>query len=105
LGSVIGAVIGVVASLQLTAIIRVIEKMIGHQFLSGDIYFIDFLPSELRTGCGVCAGHRSGAESVGKLVSGAPGKQYRSGEGIERTIIKSKKERRCITDLISAEAR
>jgi lipoprotein-releasing system permease protein len=47
LGSVIGAVIGVVASLQLTAIIRVIEKMIGHQFLSGDIYFIDFLPSEL----------------------------------------------------------
>mgnify|MGYP000127666409 FL=1 len=47
LGSVIGAVIGVVASLQLTAIIRVIEKIIGHQFLSGDIYFIDFLPSEL----------------------------------------------------------
>lgn len=47
LGSVIGVVIGVVASLQLTAIINVIEKIIGHQFLSGDIYFIDFLPSEL----------------------------------------------------------
>ncbi|HEG1721950.1 TPA: lipoprotein-releasing system transmembrane subunit LolE, partial [Escherichia coli O157] len=24
-----------------------IEKLIGHQFLSSDIYFIDFLPSEL----------------------------------------------------------
>jgi len=46
-GSVIGAVIGVLASWQLTAIINVIEKLIGHQFLSGDIYFIDFLPSEL----------------------------------------------------------
>ncbi|SUH16272.1 ABC transporter [Salmonella enterica subsp. enterica] len=34
-------------SLQLTAIINGIEKAIGHQFLSGDIYFIDFLPSEL----------------------------------------------------------
>ncbi|MGY5957456.1 lipoprotein-releasing ABC transporter permease subunit LolE [Kosakonia sp. BK9b] len=47
LGSVCGVVIGVAASLQLTAIINVIEKMIGHSFLSGDIYFIDFLPSEL----------------------------------------------------------
>lgn len=46
-GSVIGAIIGVLASWQLTPIINVIEKLIGHQFLSGDIYFIDFLPSEL----------------------------------------------------------
>ncbi|EBS6869080.1 lipoprotein-releasing ABC transporter permease subunit LolE [Salmonella enterica] len=47
LGSLIGVAIGVVVSLQLTAIINGIEKAIGHQFLSGDIYFIDFLPSEL----------------------------------------------------------
>jgi len=47
LGSVSGVIIGVLASWQLTNIIRVIEKLIGHQFLSGDIYFIDFLPSEL----------------------------------------------------------
>lgn len=39
--------IGVIASLQLTNIIRGIEKLVGHSFLSGDIYFIDFLPSEL----------------------------------------------------------
>ncbi|MEW7311391.1 lipoprotein-releasing ABC transporter permease subunit LolE [Buttiauxella gaviniae] len=47
LGSVSGVVVGVIASWQLTNIIRGIEKLIGHQFLSGDIYFIDFLPSEL----------------------------------------------------------
>lgn len=47
LGSVCGVVIGVLSSLYLTNIINVIEKIIGHQFLSGDIYFIDFLPSEL----------------------------------------------------------
>ncbi len=47
LGSLIGAVIGVIATLQLTPIIRGIESIIGHKLLSGDIYFIDFLPSEL----------------------------------------------------------
>ncbi|MCF2952683.1 lipoprotein-releasing ABC transporter permease subunit LolE [Yersinia pestis subsp. pestis] len=48
IGSISGAVIGVIVSLQLTTIIRGLEKMVGHQFLSSDIYFIDFLPSELR---------------------------------------------------------
>lgn len=47
LGSVIGAVVGVIATLQLTPIIQGIEALIGHKLLSGDIYFIDFLPSEL----------------------------------------------------------
>lgn len=47
LGSVSGAVVGVLASWQLTNIIGFIEKFIGHHFLSGDIYFINFLPSEL----------------------------------------------------------
>ncbi|WP_165461036.1 lipoprotein-releasing ABC transporter permease subunit LolE [Atlantibacter sp.] len=48
-GSVSGVVVGVLASWQLTALIAWIEKLIGHHFLSGDIYFIDFLPSELHT--------------------------------------------------------
>jgi len=34
-------------SLNLTAIIKALESLIGHKVLSGDIYFIDFLPSEL----------------------------------------------------------
>lgn len=47
IGSISGVVAGVIISLQLTTIIRGLETLIGHQFLSGDIYFIDFLPSEL----------------------------------------------------------
>ncbi|KMV33966.1 MULTISPECIES: lipoprotein-releasing ABC transporter permease subunit LolE [Franconibacter] len=47
LGSVSGVVVGVLASWQLTGIIRFLETLLGHHFLSGDIYFIDFLPSEL----------------------------------------------------------
>ena len=46
-GSLIGVAIGVICAFKLTTIINGIEKLIGHKFLSGDIYFIDFLPSEL----------------------------------------------------------
>ncbi|AKJ42038.1 lipoprotein-releasing ABC transporter permease subunit LolE [Pragia fontium] len=46
-GSICGVVVGVVVSLQLTHIIKMIENLIGHHFLSGGVYFIDFLPSEL----------------------------------------------------------
>lgn len=46
-GSLFGVATGVLISLQLTNIIKGIEKMVGHQFLSGGIYFIDFLPTEL----------------------------------------------------------
>ncbi|MBU9818736.1 lipoprotein-releasing system transmembrane subunit LolE, partial [Rahnella sp. BCC 1045] len=44
---VAGVVIGVIASFQLTNIVNGLQKLTGHQFLSGDIYFIDFLPSEV----------------------------------------------------------
>ncbi|CDL82028.1 lipoprotein-releasing ABC transporter permease subunit LolE [Xenorhabdus szentirmaii] len=47
MGSIIGMVIGIFTSLNLTTIIKGLEKLLGYQFLSGDIYFIDFLPSEL----------------------------------------------------------
>ncbi|MEX0446792.1 lipoprotein-releasing ABC transporter permease subunit LolE [Xenorhabdus sp. SGI246] len=46
-GSTIGVIVGIFTSLNLTAIIKWMERSFGHQFLSGDIYFIDFLPSEL----------------------------------------------------------
>ena len=46
-GSLLGALIGIYLALNLTQIIKYIESVIGHQFLSGDIYFIDFLPSQL----------------------------------------------------------
>lgn len=47
LGSLLGVVIGVLCALNLTSIIKWIEGVTRHKFLSGDIYFIDFLPSEL----------------------------------------------------------
>ncbi|MGI9874761.1 lipoprotein-releasing ABC transporter permease subunit LolE [Vibrio chagasii] len=47
LGSLVGSAIGVLVALNLTTLIKGLEKLIDHQFLSGDIYFVDFLPSQL----------------------------------------------------------
>ncbi|WNC67249.1 lipoprotein-releasing ABC transporter permease subunit LolE [Thalassotalea nanhaiensis] len=47
LGALIGALCGVYLSKNLTEIIRSIESMLNTKFLSGDVYFIDFLPTEL----------------------------------------------------------
>ncbi|PAW02292.1 MULTISPECIES: lipoprotein-releasing ABC transporter permease subunit LolE [Vibrio] len=46
-GSLCGSIIGVLIALNLTPIIKGIERLIGHQFLSGDIYFVNFLPSHV----------------------------------------------------------
>lgn len=46
-GSLLGALCGVYLSLNLTSIISAIEQLIGVTFLSGDVYFINYLPSVL----------------------------------------------------------
>ncbi|KLN66417.1 lipoprotein-releasing ABC transporter permease subunit LolE [Vibrio sp. VPAP30] len=46
-GSVAGSVFGVLVALNLTPMIKALENFIGHKFLSGDIYFVDFLPSQV----------------------------------------------------------
>ena len=46
-GCLIGIVLGVVLALNLTPIIQSIETLLGKKLLSGGIYFVDFLPSEL----------------------------------------------------------
>ncbi|MCF3097066.1 lipoprotein-releasing ABC transporter permease subunit LolE [Aeromonas australiensis] len=46
-GALLGALLGGLLSSKLTQILDVIEKLIGHRFLNPDIYFIDFLPTEL----------------------------------------------------------
>ncbi|OCH14825.1 lipoprotein transporter subunit LolE [Aliivibrio sp. 1S165] len=46
-GSLAGSALGSFVALNLTPMIKGVESLIGHQFLSGDIYFVDFLPSEL----------------------------------------------------------
>ncbi|MDD1782857.1 lipoprotein-releasing ABC transporter permease subunit LolE [Enterovibrio sp. ZSDZ35] len=47
LGSVLGSIAGCLVALNLTEIVGAIEKLTGHHFLSGDIYFVDFLPTQL----------------------------------------------------------
>ncbi|MGL9769533.1 MAG: lipoprotein-releasing ABC transporter permease subunit LolE [Sodalis sp. (in: enterobacteria)] len=47
IGSIFGTVSGVLMALNLTTLVKGLEDMLGHQLLSGDIYFIDFLPTEL----------------------------------------------------------
>ncbi|MBD0787012.1 lipoprotein-releasing ABC transporter permease subunit LolE [Vibrio sp. Y2-5] len=50
LGGVVGSVLGVLVALNLTPMVKGLESLIGHQFLSGDIYFVDFLPSQVIAG-------------------------------------------------------
>ena len=47
LGTFIGLISGVLMALNLAEVAKGVEQIIGVQFLSGDIYFIDFLPSRL----------------------------------------------------------
>ena len=44
----IGVICGVLMALNLSTVARGFEQLTGVQFLSGDIYFIDFLPSALK---------------------------------------------------------
>lgn len=47
-GTLIGGVLGVVAALNITDWVAALERLLGHQFLSADVYFINYLPSQLR---------------------------------------------------------
>lgn len=47
IGTVVGVILGVLIASNLAAVARFVEDLFGVQFLSGDVYFIDFLPSEL----------------------------------------------------------
>ncbi|HHF1624275.1 TPA: lipoprotein-releasing ABC transporter permease subunit LolE [Haemophilus influenzae] len=46
-GCLIGIVLGIILALNFTTFIQGIEWIIGKKLLSGDVYFVDFLPSEL----------------------------------------------------------
>ncbi|MBY5993866.1 lipoprotein-releasing ABC transporter permease subunit LolE [Ferrimonas balearica] len=47
LGCVIGAALGSLLAWKLSEVMAALESLFGIRFLSGDIYFIDFLPSQL----------------------------------------------------------
>lgn len=48
-GSLAGSVAGVLVAMNLTRLVKGLENLIGHHFLSGDIYFVNFLPSEVHS--------------------------------------------------------
>ncbi len=46
-GTLIGAGVGILAALNVSSAISALEGLIGHKFLNADVYFIDYLPSQL----------------------------------------------------------
>ncbi|MCY1213350.1 Lipoprotein-releasing system transmembrane protein LolE [compost metagenome] len=48
-GTLIGGVLGILAALNVSDAIALLERLLGHKFLSADVYFIDYLPSQLMT--------------------------------------------------------
>ncbi|MBX9409050.1 lipoprotein-releasing ABC transporter permease subunit [Pseudomonas baetica] len=48
-GTAIGAVVGILAALNVSAAISALEGLIGHKFLNADVYFIDYLPSQVQS--------------------------------------------------------
>jgi lipoprotein-releasing system permease protein len=47
IGTIFGVGLGVIMASNLATFAKFVEGLFGIQFLSGDVYFIDFLPSEL----------------------------------------------------------
>ncbi len=48
IGTLLGTLFGVLLSLNVSGIISWLEGVLNHQFLSADVYFISYLPSELQ---------------------------------------------------------
>ncbi|MCE0460003.1 MULTISPECIES: lipoprotein-releasing ABC transporter permease subunit [Pseudomonas] len=48
IGTLVGALVGMFAALNVSAAIAGLESLIGHKFLNADVYFIDYLPSQLQ---------------------------------------------------------
>ena len=50
MGTLLGSLLGTVLALTVTDLIAWVEQTLGIQFLSAEVYFISYLPSELRLG-------------------------------------------------------
>ena len=46
-GTLVGGVLGVLAALNVSAAIKGLESLLGIQFLNAEVYFIDYLPSQV----------------------------------------------------------
>lgn len=48
IGTLMGTALGILGALNISGFIAWLEKLMGHQFLSADVYFISYLPSQLQ---------------------------------------------------------
>ena len=48
-GTLVGALLGIFAALNVSGWVAALERLLGHKFLNADVYFIDYLPSRLMT--------------------------------------------------------
>ena len=48
-GTLVGALLGIFAALNVSDWVAALEHLLGHKFLNADVYFIDYLPSRLMT--------------------------------------------------------
>lgn len=47
-GTLLGVILGVVLALSISDVLAWVEQVLGFQFLSSDVYFISYIPSQLR---------------------------------------------------------
>jgi lipoprotein-releasing system permease protein len=47
IGTAVGALLGILAALNVSGFIAAVERLFGIKFLNSDVYFIDYLPSQL----------------------------------------------------------
>lgn len=50
IGTVIGAILGILAALNVSSVLAWIQTLTGHQFLNSEVYFIDYIPSQIMMG-------------------------------------------------------
>ena len=48
LGTLMGTGLGILGALYISDVIDWVERILGHQFLNADVYFISYLPSQLQ---------------------------------------------------------
>jgi len=48
IGTAVGAVLGMLAALNISELIAALERLLGIRFLNAEVYFIDYLPSQLQ---------------------------------------------------------
>lgn len=50
IGTAIGALLGILAALKVSSVLAWIQTITGHQFLNSEVYFIDYIPSQIMMG-------------------------------------------------------